>query len=54
MTALYPDTHFLRVVRGALLKGVGMEDTWVSLLALAVFVAAVTTLAMTRYRTTLD
>ena len=51
---LIPVTHFLRVVRGALLKGVGMEDTWPSLLALAVFVAAIATLAMTRYRTTLD
>jgi ABC-2 type transport system permease protein len=47
-------THILRVVRGALLKGVGVADTWPSLLALAAFVAAVATLAMARYRTTLD
>jgi ABC-2 type transport system permease protein len=49
-----PVTHFLRVVRGALLKGVGATDTWPSLLALAAFVAAVAALAMARYRTTLD
>jgi ABC-2 type transport system permease protein len=52
-TAL-PVTHFLRVVRGALLKGQGIGDIWPSLSALAVFVTAVTILAMARYRTTLD
>jgi ABC-2 type transport system permease protein len=51
---ILPVTHFLRVVRGALLKGQGMGETWPSLAALAVFVVVVTTLAMARYRTTLD
>ena len=49
-----PVTHFLRVVRGSLLKGVGMTETWPSLLALAIFVTVVAGLAMARYRTTLD
>ncbi len=49
-----PVTHFLRIVRGALLKGVGVEHAWGSLLALTLFVAVVATLAMSRYRTTLD
>jgi ABC-2 type transport system permease protein len=49
-----PVTHFLRVVRGSLLKGVGVADAWPSLLALTAFVVAVGTLAMARYRTTLD
>ncbi|MCE3290002.1 MAG: mannose-phosphate guanyltransferase [Caulobacter sp.] len=49
-----PVTHFLRIVRGALLKGVGVEHAWGSLLALTLFVAVVTGLAMSRYRTTLD
>lgn len=49
-----PVTHFLRVVRGTLLKGIGIPDLWPSLGALALFVAIVATLAMTRYRTTLD
>ncbi len=49
-----PVTHFLRIVRGALLKGVGIEATWPSLLALTAFVAVMTGLAMSRYRTTLD
>ena len=49
-----PVTHFLRVVRGALLKGQGIGDMAPSLLALTAFVAVITTLALTRYRTTLD
>ena len=49
-----PVTHFLRVVRGALLKGQGLDDQWRSLVALAAFVCAVTALAMARYRRTLD
>jgi ABC-2 type transport system permease protein len=51
---LVPVTHFLRVVRGSLLKGVGLENAWGSLSALIVFVAVVGSLAMLRYRTTLD
>jgi ABC-2 type transport system permease protein len=49
-----PVTHFLRVVRGSLLKGVGLENAGPSLLALGLFVLAVGALAMMRYRTTLD
>jgi len=49
-----PVTHFLRIVRGALLKGQDFADMVPSLLALAVFVCAVAALAMARYRTTLD
>jgi ABC-2 type transport system permease protein len=49
-----PVTHFLRVVRGSLLKDVGIGEAVPSLAALAVFVIAVASLAMARYRTTLD
>ena len=49
-----PVTHFLRVVRGALLKGQGLGDMWRELLALIAFVCVVTALAMARYRRTLD
>jgi ABC-2 type transport system permease protein len=52
--SLLPVTHFLRVVRGALLKGQGFADMAPSLLALAVFMCAVAALALARYRTTLD
>ena len=49
-----PVTHFLRVVRGALLKGQGLDDMWRELFALIAFVCIVTALAMARYRRTLD
>ncbi len=51
---LIPVTHFLRVVRGALLKGQDLADMAPSLMALAVFVCIVSALALSRYRTTLD
>lgn len=52
--ALIPVTHFLRVVRGALLKGLDVAQLWSSLSALGLFVVVVSGLAMARYRTTLD
>jgi ABC-2 type transport system permease protein len=51
---LLPATHFLRVVRGAVLKGETFADLSSSLAALAAFVLSVVALAMLRYRTTLD
>jgi len=52
--SVIPVTHFLRVVRGSLLKGLGVQDLWTSLVALAVFVVAIAAAAMSRYRRTLD
>ena len=49
-----PVTHFLRVVRGSLLKSQGLGDQWRELAALVAFVCVVTALAMARYRRTLD
>ena len=49
-----PVTHFLRVVRGSLLKGQHLGDQWRELSALVAFVLVVTALAMARYRRTLD
>ena len=54
MGEVIPVTHFLRVVRGALLKGQTLGDSWRELVALAAFVGVVTALAMARYRRTLD
>jgi ABC-2 type transport system permease protein len=51
---LIPVTHMLRVVRGAMLKGVGVMDVLPSLGALALFMLAVSALAVRAYRTTLD
>jgi ABC-2 type transport system permease protein len=49
-----PVTHFLRVVRGSLLKSQALADQWRELGALTAFVCVVTALAMARYRRTLD
>ena len=49
-----PVTHMLRVVRGAMLKGVGIAEALPSLGALALFTVIVAGLAMKQYRTTLD
>lgn len=51
---MIPVTHFIRVVRGALLKGQGLADMAPSLIALAVFLCVIAALALARYRTTLD
>jgi ABC-2 type transport system permease protein len=49
-----PLTHFLRVVRGILLKGNGWNDIWADLWPILVFLAAAAVLALLRYRRTLD
>jgi ABC-2 type transport system permease protein len=49
-----PLTYYLRVVRGIVLKGVGLEYLWPNLLPLAAFGAAVFTLAVLRFRKQLD
>jgi ABC-2 type transport system permease protein len=49
-----PVTHMLRVVRGSMLKGVGIADALPSLGALSLFVLIVATIAIRQYRTTLD
>jgi len=49
-----PLTHFLRVVRGVMLKGVSLADIHYPLLAMSAFTLFVCTIAMLRYRRTLD
>jgi ABC-2 type transport system permease protein len=50
----FPLTHFLRVVRGILLKGSGAAEIAQSVWPLAVILVLVSTLAMLRYQRTLD
>jgi ABC-2 type transport system permease protein len=49
-----PLTHFLRVVRGILLKGNGFADVWPHLWPLLVFIAFVLGFGLSRFRRTLD
>ena len=49
-----PLTHFLRVVRGVMLKGAEFPDVQYELAAILAFLAVVGTIAMLRYKRTLD
>jgi ABC-2 type transport system permease protein len=51
---LLPLTHFLRIVRGILLKGNGVADVVPQLWQIALFTAVVLTIGVKRYRQTLD
>ncbi|MBW2941634.1 ABC transporter permease [Zhongshania aquimaris] len=49
-----PLTHFLRVVRGIMLKGAQFNDLRIDLAAIAAFMVVVVFIAMLRYKRTLD
>ncbi|HYM17737.1 MAG TPA: ABC transporter permease [Micropepsaceae bacterium] len=49
-----PNTHFLRIVRGILLKGNGAAEIWPNVWPLLIFLFVVGAVAMLRYRRTLD
>ena len=49
-----PNTHFLRIVRGILLKGNGWAEIWPNIWPLLIFLFVVGSVALLRYRRTLD
>jgi len=49
-----PLTHFLRLVRGIMLRGADLTDLWPSLAALGVFIAVMLVIAVSRVRKRLD
>ena len=49
-----PATHFMRIVRGLMLKGAGFGSISAELVALLAILLIVSTLAISRYRVTLD
>jgi ABC-2 type transport system permease protein len=49
-----PATHFMRIVRGVMLKGAGFGSIFAELAALLAILLIVSTLAISRYRVTLD
>jgi len=49
-----PLTHFLRVVRGVMLKGSAMPEIWPEIWPMLAFLLAASALAIARYRQTLD
>ncbi len=52
--SVLPLTHFLRIVRGVLLKGNGLAEIWPELWPIALFLVVAMAVAVTRYRQTLD
>ena len=51
---LFPLTHFLRIVRGVMLKGADLEAMRSPVVALILFTIGLTALALLRFRKTLD
>lgn len=54
LAAIIPLTYFLRIVRGIILKGVGFEYLWPSLLPLVAFGVVIFLLAVLKFRKQLD
>jgi ABC-2 type transport system permease protein len=51
---VFPLTHFLRLIRGVMLRGASLGDLWIELVSLAVFVLVVLSIAVRRFRKSLD
>ncbi|MCB1828430.1 MAG: ABC transporter permease, partial [Coxiellaceae bacterium] len=49
-----PLTHFIRIVRGIMLKGNGIEYIWPNVWPILVFMLVVLTIGIKRFRRTLD
>jgi ABC-2 type transport system permease protein len=50
LSLLNPLRHYIAIVRGILLKGVGLEALWIHVLALACFAAILLTISTRRFR----
>jgi ABC-2 type transport system permease protein len=51
---ILPLTHFLRIVRGILLKGNGIMEIWQDVWPIVIFVVIMLVIGIKRYRQTLD
>jgi len=54
LAELLPMTHFLRLVRGIMLRGASLVELWPGVLALLAFTLVTMTLAILRFRKRLD
>jgi ABC-2 type transport system permease protein len=51
---ILPLTHFINIVRGVMLKGIGFSEAWIDLWPILLFMAVMFIFAVNRYRQTLD
>ncbi|MCL2876025.1 MAG: ABC transporter permease, partial [Betaproteobacteria bacterium] len=51
---ILPNTHFLKIARGILLKGNGLEQLWPHIWPILLFTAVVLAVGLRTYRRTLD
>jgi len=54
ISEVLPLTHFLRLVRGVMLRGAGVAELWADMLALAAFTVVMLGAAIVRFRKRLD
>lgn len=52
--SVFPMTHFINIVRGLMLKGIGPSEAWVDLWPMVVFMLIMLFIAISRYHRTLD
>lgn len=51
---ILPLTHFINIVRGIMLKGIGFSEVWVDLWPILIVMITMVLIALMRYRQTLD
>jgi ABC-2 type transport system permease protein len=54
LAELLPLTHFLRLIRGVMLRGAGLFELWPDVLALLAFTTVMMAAAILRFRKRLD
>ncbi len=54
LAEILPLTHFLRLIRGVMLRGAALPELWPDVAALVAFTAVMMTLAISRFRKRLD
>ena len=51
---IFPLTHFLRLIRGVMLRGAGLAELWTELAALVALIVVILAIAVRRFRKSLD
>ncbi len=54
LAEIFPLTHFLRLIRGIMLREAGIGELWPEMAALAAFIVVMLAIAVRRFRKTLD